>query len=292
MSVILFNGYGRSGSTVIESLLAKDSDIVAVGELRNIWERGLLGYRCSCTKAILDCEFWRSVISEVAGGDDLSVFFKKVEAVRYKYDRIRKFSKILGMEVIPEDLKWYIEIYERIYERVALFSEKSIVLDSSKNPTHAAILSKSKKLNIKNVHLVRHPRAVVYSWSRKKVRKEDPDNSFMPRHPFYKSAALWVFMNLQSEKIPGFNYFLRYEDFVEDPETELRKLKEYVGCQRIMGASSDFHTIGGNPVKFDEGFMSIQPDMEWLAKQGRKDAVLSWFMTYFIAKRYGYSYDG
>ncbi|ONF45054.1 hypothetical protein BTO32_00820 [Marinobacter lutaoensis] len=292
MNVVLVNGYGRSGSTVIEAVLSKRSEIFPVGEMRNIWERGLLGYRCSCERSILDCDFWSKVIGSVSDEKSLADFFLKMESIRYKYDRIRNFWKIQSLERVPDDLQWYIKKHEEMYEIICDESNKSIVLDSSKNPTHAAILSKSKRINIKNIHLVRHPRAVVYSWSRKKIRKESPDLSFMPRHSFYKSSALWLVMNAQSEKVMGENFFLRYEDFVNSPEDAIKSLREYIGCSGHGEPVNNLHTIGGNPVKFDSGFTNIKPDMEWKKKQRKLDAALTWAMTFWMAKKYGYSYDG
>ena len=293
MQVVFINGYGRSGSTILEAVLATRGEVFPVGELRNIWLRGVLGYKCSCNSKILDCEFWKEVLSHVSGDEGIERFFYKMEAVRSKYDRIRYFCKIRSLIDLPDDLVWYINVYERIYQEVSRITGKKVILDSSKNPTHAAILSKSNKIDVKNIHLVRHPRAVVYSWSRKKERKESPNFEYMPIHQFYKSSALWVAMNYQAEMIGGNNLRVRYEDFIGDPEKTITKVLEFIGEKYAgTGHPVKFHTIGGNPVKFDKEFTDIKPDVAWRKRQSKVDAVLTWAMTFWMAKRYGYSYDG
>lgn len=58
MTDLIYNGgYGRSGSTLLESLLTTRPHVPACGEvvscLRNRIDRG-----CTCSKSRKDCEIW------------------------------------------------------------------------------------------------------------------------------------------------------------------------------------------------------------------------------------------
>jgi hypothetical protein len=290
MKVLYINGYGRSGSTVIESLLSADKRIVAVGELRNLWLRAGLSYKCSCGSKILDCSFWGGILEDFLEGRSLTDFCEEVDLLRLKYDRIRRFSKVACVKS-DEGFEEYISLYERLYTKVLEVTGAEVIVDSSKNPTHSKILSYSKSIRQFNVQLVRHPRAVVFSWSRKKIRKESSVLEYMPIHKAYKSATLWLLMNKQAESLPG-SLLLRYEDFVNCPRDFMEKISRLMGFEFSASMTSLVHaghTIGGNPVKFKKDLV-ISSDDEWLGRQSLCDSFMTWAITGRLAVRYGYRY--
>lgn len=292
MTVAIISGYGRSGSTLIEGYLSSYSNIFPVGELRNIWLRANAGYLCSCGVPIVNCKFWSKVFQEVFPDEDVGCQIKRMEEVRKKYDRIRNFKNIISRDSCF-DLDQYINVYEKLYFSVLKYSGAGVVLDSSKNPTHAAIMSKSNKISVKHIHLVRHPSAVVYSWKRKKIRKEISDNSYMPIHPSCKSSALWYVLNKQAGLLKGDRYFIKYEDFVSDVEESVRKLINFIGSEKYSTKTEkEFHTVGGNPIKFQSDFLTIKADYEWRENQGRFDNLISWVVCSSLAKKYGYFKNG
>ena len=60
---------GRSGSTLVGSVLGLADDHVFVGELRLVWQEGLVqNTPCGCGKPFLECPFWRKVFREAFGG--------------------------------------------------------------------------------------------------------------------------------------------------------------------------------------------------------------------------------
>lgn len=291
--ILLVNGYGRSGSTLLELLLARQAGVVCLGELRNIWERASVGYKCSCDRPITTCPFWTDVLEQTFGGV-LAEHIEEMVSLRKKYDRIRNFDAIKDEHRNPGIGK-YVDIYKRIYGAVQDSTQCEVIIDTSKNPSHAEILNRYSDLPITNIHLVRHPCAVVYSWSRKKVRKESPTLEYLPRHRSLKSAVLWRTLNQQAAMVCSRNHLLRYEELAESPDSTIRETLGLLG--RDVKERTDFdamqiHTVGGNPVKFESEPLRIRQDDEWKRKQKRFDSALTWLITGKIAKKYGYNQDG
>jgi hypothetical protein len=66
--VLYLAGWGHSGSTLAESLLDQVPGLVGVGEIKFLWERGLLqNRRCSCGTPLRSCDFWVQVLKEAFG---------------------------------------------------------------------------------------------------------------------------------------------------------------------------------------------------------------------------------
>jgi hypothetical protein len=71
VKVAFIGGWGRSGSTLLASMLGEVPRMTPVGELRYIWERGLHDDElCGCGERFGECPFWQAVGREAFGGWD------------------------------------------------------------------------------------------------------------------------------------------------------------------------------------------------------------------------------
>ena len=69
MKVLYVAGSGRSGSTIVDNILGQLDGVGRVGEVRFLWERGMLEDRtCGCGAAFSACPFWRAVLERAFGG--------------------------------------------------------------------------------------------------------------------------------------------------------------------------------------------------------------------------------
>lgn len=60
--VLFIGGWGRSGSTLLERLVGSMDGTVSVGEMRDVWRRGVMGNRvCGCGAPFLSCPFWEAL---------------------------------------------------------------------------------------------------------------------------------------------------------------------------------------------------------------------------------------
>ena len=64
--VLYLAGSGRSGSTLLTTILGQLAGFFAAGELRYLWQRGVLENRpCGCGLPVNDCPFWSAVRREL-----------------------------------------------------------------------------------------------------------------------------------------------------------------------------------------------------------------------------------
>jgi len=176
------------------------------------------------------------------------------------------------------------------------------VVDSSKLPTYLAMLAQVSSIDVHIIHLVRDPRAVTHSWLRPRVA--DPDGrTTMPRFKAVKSALLWIIMNVTAEWFAfrtGLPYVrVRYEDLVADPNRIMGQLRSGIlreaGLELAEAGTLDekdikldvFHSISGNPMRFQQGRTPIVEDAAWKGdSRGRKAIVGA--LTFPLRWRYGY----
>ena len=68
IKVVYIAGHNRSGSTLLDRMLGQIEGFIAVGELRQLWWRGLEeNQACGCGAPFHDCRFWAEVIRTAYG---------------------------------------------------------------------------------------------------------------------------------------------------------------------------------------------------------------------------------
>ncbi|WP_432991411.1 sulfotransferase [Dactylosporangium sp. CA-233914] len=301
--VLYLAGWGRSGSTLAESLLDQVPGLVGVGEIKFLWERGLLqNRRCSCGTPLRSCAFWVDVLGETFGGvpDDATV--RALDAASRRF-RTRHLPGLLLRPTSPPDadrMLWYYETLERLYHAVARVSGARVVVDSSKFPSYLTALLQSPDLDVRVAHIVRDPRAVAYSWQRHRHDPDAPGGARMPRmHPGF-TALYWSAWNLATERIArrsGLSYLrFRYEDLVTDPGATLRAIAELSGVPAAalpIGSPGEVfvprtHQVSGNPMRLSSGPVALRLDDEWTTGMAARHRYLTGAVTVPLRHRYGY----
>ena len=80
IKILYIAGTARSGSTFLGNILSNKKDFINVGELRYIWDRGIIdNWKCTCHKNFKDCSFWKKITSSLSlKHDDLSKIFSEI----------------------------------------------------------------------------------------------------------------------------------------------------------------------------------------------------------------------
>jgi hypothetical protein len=177
----------------------------------------------------------------------------------------------------------------------------TVLVDSSKVPAQAALLSSMSDLEPHYLHLVRDPRASAYSWQRQKARKDLDESEVMPRFGLIKNGLSWLEFNLGAEAIrrsAGVRSFtlLRYEDFMAEPRAAINHIARAIGeSPGDLPISNDRtahltgnHTVSGNPSRFTTGTVEIRSDDEWRTKQATVDRLVTTSLVFPMLRRYGY----
>ncbi len=276
VEVLLVTGTGRSGSTVAANLLGEADGAVSVGELRYVFERGIVEDRlCGCGERFSACPRWTTVL-DVAGVDvaDAPALGRELAEVL----RIRRLADVRPSAAASDEL---LEVLGRLYQAVVEVSGARVVVDSSKLPTYASLLRQVPGVRSSLAHLIRDPRAVAHSWTRQRAQPDRGAGVMMERRAPLKSAALWNLWNsylLGARAVPGTRaVVVRYEALVTDPEPSLTHMADLVGLEapRPTGPATfqvgTHHTVAGNPVRLASGPTVLALDDEWRTAMSSTD---------------------
>jgi hypothetical protein len=290
LPVLFVGGLGRSGSTVLDMLLAQEPGMVPIGEVRHLWERGLRDNDlCACGTPFHDCLFWQAVGDHAFGGWHRLDPAYAVAAARAvdRHRRLPVTASALGRRSVP--LVRYAGMLQRLYAGVLAVSGGQVVVDSSKDPPHGFVLRHVPGIDLRAVHLVRDSRGVAYSWAKSVVRPDAGSMQLMTRMAPWRTALMWMDTNmlmgsLGHAGVPSMR--IRYEDMVADPAAAIRAIRDLAGVSPAAGVAQ--HAIGGNPVRFREGPLRLRVDQDWLSGMTRGEERLVTGITAPLLRRYGY----
>jgi hypothetical protein len=145
-----------------------------------------------------------------------------------------------------------------------------VLIDNSKTPLHFFALAATGQVDLRIVHLLREPHAVVWSWKRRKHLPESGSrNWFMEPRSAVISTSAWVLDALMAASLrylhPDVPYLrVVYERMASDSERTVSRCVHELGLAAAAQPRppSDYHVLGGNPARFDR-FPTIKPDQEW-----------------------------
>jgi hypothetical protein len=286
ITVAFIAGAGRSGSTLLARLLGELPGCVNLGEA-TAYVTGELAKAeripCGCGESLGSCPFWSGILARIdspagAGGGALM--------------RMRSIP-LLAAPVKPNSVEQRLDLLSQTAGAlIAAAAERTgsrFVIDSSKNPAVAHLLSRAPGLRLKLIHLVRDPRGFVSSRSRPKA--------YLERIPLLKATGIWLARNISTELVRSraVDYArVRYEDLARQPVSVLKRLARLiighdVPLDFIAGNTATVgvqHIVGGNPDKLEEGAITIG-DRGWELTGGQRLAVTG--LTFPLLFRYGYT---
>ena len=298
VKVLFLAGWGRSGTTIIDNILGEIDGFFSVGELYHLWGRGLVqNRRCGCGVPPRQCETWQAVLTRAFGHGE-APDAERLHRLALTCTRTRHLlAHVRRRCEAPAE---YREALARLYRAIRDVTGCRVVVDSTKHPAYASVLGNVPGVDLRVVHVVRDPRAVAYSWIRKKVQLDEARPRYMRSHGALYSAVMWDLLNLTTERLwrrPGAPYLLvRYEDFVRNPRESIERVVDFAGepeaqlpfrSERSVVLSGN-HTISGNPSRFKSGLVEIEPDDEWLVRMRRRDEWVSTGSTLPFLKHFGY----
>ncbi len=302
IKVLYIVGEGRSGSTLLERIVGQHSGVFAAGELRNIWDRSFLDDQlCSCGAHFSQCNLWKDVSNDWLL-KNTSV--ERVVEAKSRMGRMRHFrmlSKKYGDITYNADLEVLVTAYYELYRLIQKKVGCEYVLDASKHPVFAMMLSMHPGIDMTILHLVRDVRGVAYSWMKKKHRPEITDRKeLMPRYSITRSVMSWLVVNMVSERLNTYidDYFVvRYEDVVSSPRLEVAKIFEWLGVydetelffsgENVVNLKKN-HTVSGNPMRFTTGDIVLALDNEWMSEMMAVSKKYIELLSRRLLKKYRY----
>lgn len=271
--IVYLAGWGRSGSTLLCRALGELDGWIAVGELRSIWDLGVIrNSTCGCGEPFHTCPFWREVFERAFGGFDLRLARRMVADT----NRLHTWQLLVRRQglnrTLDSELEPYLDMIDRLYRTVCDVSGARVIVDSSKMPAYAYALDRMSGFDLRLVHLVRDPRACTYSWMKR--RKHQPFGRMKSIGPVGNSVQ-WVQRNLAIraawKRRDDAYRLVRYEDFVDEPVSVLRGLAAFAGeadaalpflDSRALHLGTS-HLAAGNPNRFEVGTIELREETAW-----------------------------
>jgi Sulfotransferase family len=302
--VLYVGGTPRSGSTLVDRVLSRESGRVSTGEIVHLWRRGVAADElCGCGAAFLECPFWSEVGQRAFGGWD-RLDPDEVLRLQSKVDRNRYIPLMMFSGLFPayrRRASRYADLLSRLYLAIADVAGCDTVVDSSKHASTAFFLRRVPGIDLRVVHLVRDSRGVAYSTA-KRVRRPEvhASDAFMPTASAAGTAAQWAVFHLLFEGLRAVGTpvtRIRYERFVSAPRASLAGIRRLTGegiavddvitGERSVELPVD-HTVSGNPMRFSRGPLTMRVDSEWRERMPGRDRRRAAAVSWPLLLAYGY----
>lgn len=299
IKVLYVMGRGRSGSTIFANVLGEHDRFFSAGEIRYLWDPVLKNHAaCACGEPLPSCPVWSKVLGQL---EDIPL----EEAARWQREVVseRNLWRLLRY---PGDGSWhsleaFASVMTRVYRALAEATGASVIVDSSKRPSYAALVRLLEECDLYCIQMVRDPRASAYSWGHRRHDSVFGAGKEVKRRNALDSTVRWNVLNMEAEVLlrrlsSGRKMRLRYEDFVAAPRTTTTRVTQFVGeaggkspftDQRTVKLSPN-HTIAGNPSRFSTGELVVQDTGEWRVRQSAADRRIATAIALPYLRRYGY----
>jgi hypothetical protein len=295
-TVLYMAGYGRSGSTLLDTMLGNVPGVFGGGEITSLFEEVRDNGTCTCGERYRDCEVWGHVLDALRREVE---WFGLGEASRLT----RKLEVVQGSRIETDR---YSRIWNTVFRTLGDVVPADLVVDSSKSTwgswRRGQLLGGPAGLDVRILHLVRDPRGVMWSIRRGSNRRLLAGKPAKVKGGVARGLAGWMHAQLIAE---GYSEFgaapflrVRYEDLATDPDSVLGEIGAFLGMEMRDGVTSTGKTFGfgighgvsGNRMRRG-GPVQIRFDEEWRRKLPLLARLLA-NVSYPLMKKYGYTDRG
>lgn len=253
MKIVYIMGDGRSGSTLLDSILSNLSESISVGECNRFWVRYYEGKtRCGCGEHMQQCTLWSEVhqrLEKRLHNYNPEAFQRQVKEIQL-YKNYKQLSNLIN----SPDWQDFTTVVKEYYSLIAEITGKRIIIDSSKGVSWAYVLQSLDFADVRILHLERKLQAVANSW-KKDIRLPEyiEVEEWMPKRSNRQIIKTWLKIKVMAKSINrnGSYLYLSYEELCKRPEFWLQKVAYFVE-EKLNVASliaKPNHAIGGNPMR-------------------------------------------
>lgn len=281
--VLYILGPGRSGSTLLDRLLAVD-DTLALGEFCHYpFGRMPRDARCGCGRMLPDCSTWQCLPPYWAD-DNKAIPHTLTRSVGIM------LHLALGTPSAMDHLQELTDRFVDCYQRLWRAHGPQLIVDSSKSPGVALLLGRRHDLDLRLVWLRRDPRAVAYSLQRNRGKPELSTVERLDTHGPVMASAMWDWgqvggMFAARTRVP--TLVLEYDRLTSAPGAtwiQIRQFADMPNRKPPLDEAGWFRpasrcSMSGNPMRMAESYR-VRADDEWRmampAWQRRVITTLTW----------------
>jgi len=252
LPLLYIMGTARSGSTILEILLANARDVFGAGEVTALVQDGLIDDReCSCGESFHRCEIWQEIKEKLNfDSDSLSEWAGLQKRIEWHDGFFRQFFGLVN----TGDWQRYQQYNLKLLRAIQQVTGAKVIVDSSKYAGRALALSRMQEIDLCVICLTRSPAGLMAAFQKPNINEQ------RPKRPV--AVLLYYFIALISLRLaamrmkPGV-FFLSYEEFATDPVQSLTEIASRAGldlsdvCTSLSdaGAFNVGHIVTGNRVR-------------------------------------------
>jgi len=258
-------GPGRGGSTLFERVLNTSPTAFALGEFHCLWRLDRARILCACGQPFDRCGFWGAVMQRSGLGDAglarMRVLEKQV--ARSLFVLRARFS--LATMAADPAVREYLALQDSVWNAVGAESGARYLIDTSKAGPRAWLVATDPRNLVVQLH--RDAVEVLTSW---RQPKWNPALNGPMRKPSVAHAALdWWKAEAWGSALAGRRPVQRvvYDELVARPREVIAQafaasapgLAEGIAWQdeRSVRPAAVYHSLNGNPDRFDAGQITI-----------------------------------
>ena len=296
--VLYVLGTQRGGTTIAGRVIGQLSGFAFVGELRKLWQVGLPeGRTCGCGASYAACPVWSAVLPKVVGSTDVALMQRWQEAAapdRRSSLHAWRLGRA-GHERPGSAVQSYASLLAASYLALAEATQARVLVDTSKLPADAVLVSRLADVDSFFLELVRDPRGTVHSALR---RSADPTG--LHARQAVSGSAGWLVRHLAAGALrrrvgPSRSMVITYERLIADPQAVLDEVAGFMGEPQTGSdvvtdhrvALDVAHTpIGGG--RFGAVSVGLTEDDRWHSAMSTADRRIVSSLTWPLARHFEY----
>lgn len=264
INLIYLLGAGRSGTTLLATLLNNHKEIDAIGEMHQFFEYIDENKNCSCGVSISQCKTW-----------NISNVFSEVKSERTYCEIKERHANIPNLLFTKKQYLHYNNIQNELFKVLSKHRNSNWFLDSSKYIARFLLLNKNNYFNVKGVYLVRDPRGVIFSFKKKVQTSKNALSAIL----YYNIINLFAEVVYRRNK----NVLkVKYEDLIDNPEETLSIIythifEKEIHLEKIEEYYNMPHIVGGNRIKKIKK-INLKKDSLWHSNIPRLKQIIYYYL--------------
>lgn len=269
--VIYIMGTGRSGTTILEMLLAQAPGVFGAGEMTELpsdgWQKN---QECSCGQPFAKCGIWSAVHDRMAlTQGEVEQWKLQQRAVDWHFGFLRHF--FIGLPA--KFVEGYSSNNRRLLESVSVVSGDATIVDSSKYAGRALALERYLDADITVICMTRSPAGILASF--RKAGIEQRSKSVLSALGYY--IFVMTCLRMAALRLKGRITYVTLDELMVAPDVVLQRIEQECnvdlsGVRKTVlegGGFSTGHVISGNrlrqerQVRFDPIKAQQKPPVGW-----------------------------